>query len=117
MTIVELHNLFREMEGLKPLEVNDILTFEAEKHAKFMARRNWLNDFKQEERITRLSQWFENIKENIMLGNNEETAIKKLINFPENREKIMSDCTHIGYGSYQSKIGIKYWCILTGKIK
>jgi uncharacterized protein YkwD len=110
------HNVFREIEGLELLVESSILNEVAFKHAKRMARLCWLNDHKLSELLVGLDD-YEIIVWNISLGSNPEVAIKKLINDPEHRSKILGDYQHFGHGSYKGRNDIRYHCMLYGKLK
>lgn len=100
MTIIEAHNVFRNMENLSSLKDDEYLNYLAYTHAKFMARRNWLNPFK-----------LEHIN-NIATGNNSDIIIKQWINQPDTRAKMFGNYMKIGFGSFKSKTNITYWCVL-----
>ncbi len=110
------HNVFREMECLPLFVESDILNQLAFKHAKRMARLCWLNDNKLKEILNNLNIYSE-IVWNISLGSIPEVAIKKLINDPEHRSKILGDYQHFGCGSYKGRNEIRYWCMLYGALR
>ncbi len=111
-----LHNTFRELEGLPSFIENNILNYQALKHAKRMARLGWLSDYKLKESLDKLQQFTE-IVWNISLGSNPEIASKKIVNMPETRSKILGNYDQFGSGSFKGKNEIRYWCILYGKLR
>ncbi len=110
------HNLFRSMESLPLFILNDTLNNIALLHAKRMARLNWLNDYQLKEKLIKLIE-YNIIEYSISLGSNPEIAIKQLINDPIHRLKILGNFEHFGVGNFKSKTGMKYWCMLYGKLK
>jgi uncharacterized protein YkwD len=119
--MIVLTNIFREMESLQPLISNPTLDEIALKHAKRMSRLNWLSDYKLKECIDKLKNLpgsiFEEVVWNISLGSNFEIASKRIINEPDTRSKILGDYTEFGHGEFQSKTGMKYHCMLYGRLK
>lgn len=92
--------MFRQLDGFHVLMEDQELSKLAFKHAKFMARRNWIHAF--------------NIKEInlIAVGNNEDAVIRQLVNQPDTRKIMFNNWKQIGTGSFKSKRDIIYWCIL-----
>lgn len=114
--MLDKHNVFRKMEGLPLFIENEILNKVALKHAKRMARLCWLdNNSKLDECINEIVGY--EIVYTVSLGSNSEIAIKRLINDPEHRSKILGDYQYFGSGSYKGRNTIRYWCILYGKLK
>lgn len=114
--MLNLHNTFRTMESLPPLVANDTLDSVALKHAKRMARLCWFSDYKLNEKTNTLTD-FENVVWCISLGSDPNIAIKKLINELETRKNILGNYDQFGCGSFKSKNGIRYWCMLYGRTK
>lgn len=100
-TIFEAHNIFRSLEGILPLIEDPLLIEKAYRHAKWMAKRNWLSSYN-------LKYTF-----NIARGNTIDDVMREWINNPDTREKMFSG-TKFGSGNYSSKSGIIYWCALYG---
>ena len=115
--MLALHNIFREMDSIRPLIANDILDHEALKHAKRMARLCWLSDYGLQHSLDKLNSTFKDIVWCLSLGSNAEIAVKKLINEPDTRYHILGDYTEFGVGSFKGKNGIRYWCMLYGNLR
>lgn len=119
--MLNLHNIFRSMEGLSPLISDNVLNIEATKHAKRMARLGWLSDYGLQQNLDKLINDplnnYEKIVYNISLGSNPEIACKSLINLPETRAHILGNYTNFGVGSYKNKNGMRYWTMLYGQLK
>lgn len=113
--MLALHNIFREMDSIRPLIANAALNHEALKHAKRMARLCWLSDYKLRESVDKLN--LKDIVWCLSLGSNAEIAVKKLINEPDTRYNILGNYTEFGVGSFKGKNGIRYWCMLYGNLK
>jgi uncharacterized protein YkwD len=114
--MLNLHNVFREMDSLPPLLSNDVLDHAALKHAKRMARLCWLSDYGLEKAVSKLKD-FKEVVWCLSLGSNPEIAVKKLINEPETRYHILGNYTQFGVGSFKGKNGIRYWTMLYGNFK
>ncbi len=100
MNLIETINMFRELEGLYPLLESDELNILAQKHAKFMSRRNWINSYKIN---------FINL---IAVGDTVDSIIRQWINQPETREIMFGNYNYIGAGNHKSRSGIIYWAVL-----
>jgi uncharacterized protein YkwD len=114
--MLALHNIFREMDSISPLIANDLLDYEAFKHAKRMARLCWLSDYKLKDSIDKLVD-FKEIVWSLSLGSNAEIAIRKLVNESDTRHRLLGNYKEFGVGSYKGKNNYRYWCMLYGNLK
>jgi uncharacterized protein YkwD len=112
--LLEKHNLFRQMEGLSLLVESETLNKIAYKHAKRMARLTHLSDSKLKEYK---NDKYEKLDWNITVGSNSESIIKKLINDPVSRNKVLGEYNHLGYGYYKGRNDVIYWAILYGRLR
>ncbi len=115
MKLLDLHNHFRLEENLPILEFSSILNEFAQKDAKWLARRKWLNYwnwYKREKEI--IEKGFIEIDFNIAAGNDEDIVLKHLLNDREKRDKMYNiNWKYFGCGKYYSNYC--YWCILYGR--
>ena len=107
-------NKFRRSKGLKPLELNNVISIEARDHSKSMAtgRRGFGHDG-FESRVDDISKKLGTVRaaaENVAYGNlSAEAVVDGWIKSPGHRKNMLGDFNLIGIGTARGKGNIVYF--------
>jgi len=114
MDLLQFHNHFRAENGLNLLENSEILTFHAQKAAKWIGRRKFLVywNFDRTRKILMEVYGFKDVDYNIGVGPNEETIMNHFLKNHEKKDHIFNNFTEIGFGSFQTTY--RFWTVLYG---
>lgn len=120
LNLLKLHNERREQAGLKPLELDPLLSKAAEAHAVDMAERAEMSHTGGDgsspfQRIERAGFKFQRAAENVAAGQRTATEVMKAwIDSPGHRANILGDYRQLGVGRSQGANGAYYWATTFG---
>ena len=106
--LITLHNQQRSENQLKPLVMDSYLADYAQKHAQWMASRNWM----KHSNINNLVGKYRIAGENIAWNQTDETVVTDawMHSKPHRHNILNKNFTKVGFGMARNSKGQPYWC-------